>query len=966
MNTFLENITDEIISKYKENISKICIIFPSRRAGLYFKNILGRKIEKPIWSPSIFSIEDFIEKFSTYNLVDNFKLLFELYSVYKDIVNTEKIIRKDKIDYVEEEYVESFDSFYSWGEMLLKDFEIIDKYIINTGLLFKGIKNIKEIEEDFPLELQEDFKRFWGTIISSKQTDTKENFLKIWEIIGKVYLELTNRLKKSGICYAGMAYRKIYEELEKIINNLKWEKIIFAGFNSLNTVEKQLMKMLIEKGIADVYWDIDDYYISDENQEAGYFLRKNIKDLSGKVKLEKYFTSEVKKINVIGTSSFVGMAKVLGNELTEYFKDIDFNIERTAIILPDAKMLLPVLYSIPEKIKSINITMGFPFIDTSLYNLISLLIDLQSNYICENGMVKFYYSDIKKILLHPYIKFHNTFLVFDILVHIEKNNLVYLNFKDYPLETPKFIEIIFDKIETVNEAMNYLSNIIGLISSRIENDESKDSDYKKFQLEYIYSFLLSFSKLNDAINENEVEMNLETYWKVLKSVLQKISIPFTGEPLKGLQIMGLLETRALDFENVFVLSANEGVLPEGRMNKKSFIPYSLRKAFKLPTYEDEDSITSYYFYRLIQRAKNIFLIYNTDIGDEVKEKSRYIMQIENELLPRNKNITYHHKIVLSDLYNFNRKNIEIVKNDVVQRKILNINYYSPSTLIKYINCPLQFYFSNIADIQEEDEVVESFNSQIIGNILHKILELIYKPYKEKVIDEKKIEEIELKIRKSYDEIFEVAVCENNCEFLLKEYEGRDRLFKDIVYKLLVRVIENEKMYIPFKIIDTEKKIESLFNFNLMGKEFNVKISGRIDRIDEKNGITRIIDYKTGSFKLNKYDEKNSSLYFDKLILDPEFKENFQAFFYGYFYAKDNTDKKINVGIYPIKKISDGIREIKNDFVSKEEFNLFENSLKKLFSEIHNPEITFKQVEDESRCEYCPYSKLCYRDLNNTI
>jgi CRISPR/Cas system-associated exonuclease Cas4 (RecB family) len=967
LKSFLENICDEILKKYGEIIPEICVIFPSRRAGLYFKNILGNKTETPIWSPSVYSIEDFVEEFSSYSFADNFKLLFELYSVYNDVVKNEKVLLKSEIDFMDSgDDVESFDSFYPWGEMILKDFDIIDKYLVDTNLLFKRIKDLKEIEESFPIELQDSFKKFWGTLFDSKQTGAKRNFLKIWKILGKVYLEFTARLNKTGICYRGMAYRKLFEDSENIINNFKWKKIIFAGFNSLNPVEKNLMKTLVDKGIAEIYWDADNYYISDRNQEAGNFIRNNIKYFGkDEIKFSKHLVSDAKRINTIGTSSSVGMAKVLGSELKEHITDDNFNIEKTAIVLPDANLLLPVLYSIPNEIKNINITMGFPFRDTPLYSLICLLVELQNNGIYENGKIKFHHSVVEKILLHPYIKFHDTSLVYRVINYIKNENKIYFNIKDFDSEVPNILKVIFSKIENVNEAIEYLSKIMDIISSRIDKDDSKDKDYKKFQLEFIYNFYTNYSRLNEVIKENEVEMNLDTYWKFMKEVLQKISVPFTGEPLKGLQVMGLLETRVLDFENVFILSANEGVLPEGQV-QNSFIPYSLRKALKMPTYEEDDSITAYYFYRLMQRTKNIFFIYDTDIGQNVKEKSRFILQIENELLPNNKNINYVNKIVIPDVYSIEKKSIEILKTDGIMRKLMEVKHYSPTALKEYINCTLQFYFSRIAKIEEEKEIEESFDSMLIGNVLHKILEEIYLPYKGKIVKESDINDIEIMAKENFDCILVNAVRTCKSGYILKKYDGRNNLFKDIIFKLLLRVLENEKAQAPYKILDIEKEINYIFRISKNNKEIGINITGRIDRVDEKDGVIRIIDYKTGSYDLKKFDDKNPGEYFEKLISNPDYKDNFQAFFYGYFYSKDNEDKKINVGIYPVKKMQNGIDSLKAGYIEKEEYELFENSLKKLFMEIYDTEIPFKQVEDEKRCAYCPYSGLCYRDLNNTI
>ncbi len=967
MTTFLENICDEIVSKYRNIIPDICVVFPSRRAGLYFKNVLGKKSGIPVWSPSVYSIEDFVEEFSSYSFADNFKLLSELYTSYSDVMSKEEKINKNSSEYADgDDGIESFDSFYSWGEMLLNDFDIIDKYLADTNLLFKRITDLKEMEESFPLELQESFKNFWGTLVNGKQTGVKKNFLKIWNVLGKVYTDFTARLSAGRICYPGMAYRKLFKEYEDVISKFEWKKIIFAGFNSLNPVEEKIMKVLLDRGIAEIYWDADEYYISDNNQEAGNFIGKNLKSLNQcEIRFGKNLESDSKNIFVIGTSASVGMAKALGSELKELIAKNDFEEEKSAIVLPDCKLLLPVLYSIPDEIKKINVTMGFRFSDTPLFSLIYLLMELQENSIYENGQVKFHYVFVKKILLHQYIKFQDPSVVYGILNLIKKENKIYFSLEDYARDVPRILKIIFSKVESMGNVISYISDIIDIISSKIGEDESKDNDYKKIQAEYLYNFFLYFNRLNDVIRESGIEMNIDTYKKLLIDILKKISIPFTGEPLKGLQVMGLLETRALDFENVFMLSVNEGILPEGK-TQNSFIPYSLRKALKIPTFETEDSITAYYFYRLMQRAKNIYLIYDVNFGNYVREKSRFILQIENELIRKNKNINYVSKTVIAELCKFEKKNIAIQKNNKVSEKLKNIGHFSPTAVSEFIFCPLQFYFKRVAGIKEEEKIEESFTPLLIGNVIHKILEEMYKPYKGKIINEKILKEIEKTVTDDFDNIFRDAVGKCESDYILKEYNGRNILFRDIVAGLLKRLLECEKSQIPFKILDLEKEVIYKLKIPLKNEEISFRIKGRIDRIDEKDGIIRIIDYKTGNYELKKFDERNPDEYFNRLISDAEYKDNFQAFFYGYFYWKNNEGKKINVGIYPIKKILNGLDKLKKDYIEIEEFLMFEYNLRKLFSGIYDSDVAFIQTEDEKKCAFCPYSGLCYRDLKNTI
>lgn len=967
MNTFLDNISDLIIEKHKGDFSNLCVVFPSKRAGLHFKNTFGKKFDSPVWSPSVFSIEDFIKEMSGYVFADSLILLIELFTVYKEVVSEEKTVLENGTEFIEDsESDENFDSFYMWGEMLLKDFDIVDKYLVDAGVLFKRIKDLKEIEESFPIELHDAFKKFWGTLFNTNSSLVKENFLKIWQILESLYRKFRERLNEKNICYPGMAYRKLYDELKTENTKIGWKKIIFAGFNSLSTSEKNIMQMLAGKGIAEIYWDADEYYYSDNKQEAGNFLRMNVKYFGQDgINFDSDLLNSEKNINVIGISSTAGMAKVFGSELKILTGDRGFHADKTVVVLPEENLLMPVLYSVPEEIKNLNVTMGMPFRDTPLYGLINLIFELQDNCIFEKGKYKFHHAEVEKILLHPYVKFSGIGNIYNIINHIKDKNIVYFSVDEYKGEIPEIVKIIFKKISVSGEIKPYLSGIIDYIAGKIESDKSGDANYKKYQFEYIYNFYEYFNRFNDAIGKLIQEISTETYRRILKNLLSNVTIPFTGEPLKGLQIMGMLETRNIDFENVFIVSVNEGVLPKGNA-QNSFIPYSLRKAMRIPTYEEEDSITAYYFYRLLQKAKNIYLIYNTDIGNNTKEKSRYILQIENELITRNNKINYNNKIVIPEPFAIEKKSIEIVKDENVLNKLKELKNFSPSSLNKYINCSLQFYFDKIAGLKEDEFIEETFDSKLIGNVIHKILEDIYQPYKGEIIDGKSINEIAENIESNYRDILEKAVRDCESGYVLNEFGGKNLLFSDIIYQLLKRVLENEKEQVPFKIISLEEGIKDVIVFESGNVENQINIEGRIDRIDENEGVTRILDYKTGGFELKKFSEEFREDYFTQLITNPDYKENFQAFFYGYFYSKQNKEKKINVGIYPIKRMKDGVHILKERFIENELFEMFGMYFTKLLKEIFNPDIPFKQTGDEKRCSYCPYSGICYRDLKNTI
>lgn len=963
MKTFIEKIVNEIIKEDVSKFSNMCIVFPSRRACIYFKKILASKLEDPIWSPDVLGIQDMVEKLSPYRIPDNLILIFELFDIYKRI---EKNAR--------------FDDFYPWGEMLLTDFDTIDKYLVDTDNLFTNVKNLRSIDDEFPTELPEDFKKFWGSIFNIDNefeiSEAKEEFIKLWEVMGEMYNSFRKTLQEKNIAYEGMAYRRIYEDIKKGVFNPVWDKVIFAGFNALTRCEEEIISELIIRKKAVLYWDADNYYVIDTKQESGKFIRQNFKNLNIKSPewIENNLLTDKKSISFVGASLQEGMVKALGNELSEFLKSDSIEFEKTAIILSDENLLLPVLYSIPEQIKEFNVTMGLPFKNTPLYNLIRLIISLQENKIVNNDKVFFYHNDVEQLLMHPYIKFHNPSYVFKKTEEIKYFNLVFVSEEEILFDrsndskhsTPEILKVVFKNVKDYNGVYNYFENIINIISDRIEQNSSNEPAYEKFQLEYIFNFYTNLNKLNEVLIKYAAEINLKTYWNLLKEILSNVKIPFTGEPEKGLQIMGLLETRALDFDNIFMISMNEGMIPKGNTHN-SFIPYTLRKAFRMPTYEDNDAISGYYFYRLLQKAKNVFLFYDAKVGEFVKEKSRFLLQTGNELTKSNKQIIFSQKLVSPDL-NFTKVNDISIKKSKEVLKELETMEFSASSLNKFINCPLDFYFSKVANLKEDDIVEEIFSASMIGTIIHALMKNLYLKYKGKTISVEIIENLIEKLNEDYDKFFNQVI--SSIPRLSKfniNLSGRNLLLKSIIRKLVERVLINEIKEIPFKILGHEIDINSKLNIGSNGKDLQIIVKGRIDRIDEKDNLIRILDYKTGQTHFKPITKKNEAIYFDELFSDPDFKDSFQACLYGYLYSREFKKENISVGLYPLKKLGkEGIKMIKdnNSHLNKDELDSFEDGLKKLLQRIFNPDEDFTQTENEDNCKYCSFSSICYRETKD--
>ncbi len=969
MDRFLEEITKRIIDRYKDNFD-ISVIFPSRRAGLYFKRYFSKYITSPCWSPEVLSLTDFISKYSGLEIKDNLPIIFELYEIYST--------------YFPEE---SFEDFIYWGEIIINDFDIIDKYLVDDTQIFKAIKDWKEIEVKFPTEIPEEYSIFWQTLLETK-TPEKESFLKTWEALGKIYKEFTSLLISKKIAYEGLAFRQLFNLLSsgKDINK---EKIIFTGFYAFSKAEEEIISYLIEKNKAELFFDIDNFYFDNQNQEAGYYLRKSIEKFKAvakkkKLKTEDYIfiidsnnlLSKDKKISIIGAPLQTGMVKALGAKLLEIVKSSNNskeNLNDTVVILPDESILLQVLYSIPDEIGEFNVTLGFPFKNTPLFSLLLLIQDLHKNSIKIDGKTLFHYTDIERILLHPYVRFIDIRAIWKIINTLNQNNIIYSsvvgseelknifdeNINDNAIE---IIQKIFSNINNnLNSVLEYINNLILAISKKIEN--SNDEYYKKFQFEYIFYFYNEFEKLRQLISKHKPEFNINVLFKILINICKKMYIPFSGEPIKGLQVMGLLESRNLDFENVFILSLNEGILPSLDY-KNSFIPYKLRKVFGLPTYEDSSKIEAYFFYRLIQRAKNIYLLYDTEISNYSKEKSRFILQIEKDIFKSHTGLnkkTFTLSIPSQKIFP-----ITIEKTEDVQNILMNISHLSPTSLITYIDCKLKFYFERVIHLEKLDIPTEELDEATIGSIFHKIMELIYRPYIGKTVTYEIIENFISKniFEEKFNTLFENAIntiINERKRNISLEYSEKNKLIKNVIKEFVKKSLEADKGKVPIDIIDLEKKIEFPLEIKITEtRNKNINIKGFIDRIDKIGGKIRIVDYKTGNKNFLTLKPEKGGDFFTKIFNDSKYKDSFQIFLYLYIISRQENSTELKAELLYPKDNNKIYESLKENHITSEEYDDFYNNLINLINEIFNSTIPFTQTTNEEKCHYCLYKNICYK------
>jgi len=948
--TFLQDIITDL-DKKKIDWSKTTLVFPNKRSGLFFRKYLAKHLEKASLSPRIYSLEEFILSFSNSIEADNLSLIFDLFEVYRKL----------------NPRAENFDKFYYWGEMLLRDFEDIDQHLVDPQQIFRGVKDQKELEENFRFLDPEHLKviqSFWASFLP-KASNQQVQFLRLWEILNQIYEQFRSQLKSRNEGYRGMLYREVLSLLDLKIK--KWDKgpLVFGGFNALTKVEEEIIKYFVREEKASLYWDFDDYYLKNEKQEAGNFLRGYKADsLLGKSFGDKevdLLQKTPKDIHAIGVPLKVGQAKVAGKLIAE---EQGLTDEKTVVVLADEGMLFPMLNSVPQTVRDINVTMGFPLRHTPLYSLLQALLELQqSRRTTKDGKPYFYYKHVLSILRHPYLVELYREEVQKIGDTIAKFNKVYVG-GEWLGEYHSFFTQTFIDIDE-GELPQYVESLL----LHVINEEGSS-----LEKEYIHHFLRQLRRLSDLVSERKMKLEMEVFLKLFRQIMQSLRLPFTGEPLKGLQVMGILETRNLDFDNVIVLSMNEGSWPvENRSS--SFIPFNIRKAFELPTFDQQESIFAYLFYRLMQRTKRAWFLYNTEEDFNLKgEISRYVRQLELESGHEIK-----HQLLSIPVNICPPKAITITKNELV---LQGLNQYStsaekpkrltPSALNIYLDCRLKFYFRYILKLYEPEEVKEEIDPGSFGNILHLTMELLYGNFTEKNGHSKVVKEDIGGLRNQLPEIVEEAFRKHYGLVSSQDFkfEGRNIIARSIILKFANAILDKDSAYAPFDVIGLEAGEREGFSLELpIDLKTTVALKGIIDRVDLKDEVVRVIDYKTG--KDEKKAEDIPSL-FDR----DDKKRNkaaMQVLYYALMFRKSypEMDYPLTPGIFNSRELfSDGfdvkLRMLNDKGRHSQVWDArpllpeFESELTGLLREIFDPAIDFDQTEDVKKCRWCPYKGICHR------
>ena len=962
MTPFLYRIAKTFYAQFGENLYQHTFVFPNRRAGLFFQKYLAEISGKPLFSPQVITINEFIEQLSSYQQVDKIELLVMLYDLFITISKSD----------------ESFDDFVYWGEMLLSDFDDVDKYMVDAKQLFTNVTDLKSID-DHATYLTENqiaaIRQFWSNFMPYENSDTKKEFIETWQVLSPLYTQFRKILHDKGMGYQGMIYRDVAERAKnKEIFNIPQGEIVFVGLHALSTSEIKLLQHLRANGNADFYWDYESPFVDDPANKASLWVERNRTLFPSKYTIELPTFDEKINIEIMGIPSGVGQAKHATSILNQLIADGQIpnpsQAINTAVVLPDESLLLPVLYSVPESIGKINVTMGYSLSHSAISGLIKYLADAQRKVRIVDGQRFYYFRYVISILNNSLVKIAAKSQGEALKANILANNQVMV--PESELQSHPLFQFIFRPIDNWQGISGYLklvlTSVYGYLTKATQEekefeDEQENYDVESMDLEreFVVQYFKTITRLEETLKDVTVNMTFDTYFKLLDRLAISLSVSFSGEPLSGLQVMGVLETRVLDFENIIILSMNEGVFPLKKPSN-SFIPYTLRNGFDMPTYEFQDSIFAYHFYRMISRAKNVYLLYDTRAeGAQSGEVSRYFYQIKY-LYPDKFNL--NERLFTYQVKSPQGESIVVNKTGKVWDKLSQYmvggeRALSASSFNNYIDCPLRFYLMHVEELSEEDEVEESIEHSIFGSILHMIMQKIYDRYKGKVVTVDMLNEImknDIFLTEKLEEAFAKYYTKQPDK--PKPLKGNNYLVGETLRTYIKQVLKIDARIAPFLYIDSEKRFNLSHTVN---DNLAVNFRGSIDRIDEVKGVTRIIDYKSGQGDLN---FKQLEDLFDSSKNNRP-KPILQVFIYSYFYHMLATERVLSPGIYFMRTsfqnfssaISCNKQEVDDISVYFDEFStLFNDKISELF----NKDIPFTQTENEKNCEYCPFRSLCER------
>ena len=959
MESFLKLVAADLYKHTKGNLAHTAVVFPNKRAGLFFNEYLAQESDSPIWSPAYVSISELFRSLSPWEVGDPVKLVCELYKIFRR----------------ETQSTETLDDFYFWGEMLISDFDDADKNKVDTDKLFSNLQDLRNIMDDYTFiddEQEEAIRQFFQNFSIERRTALKERFISLWDVLGNIYKGFRESLASQNIAYEGMLYRHVIEHLD--VDKLPYEKYVFVGFNVLNKVEHTLFTQLKDVGKAVFYWDYDEFYMKENRQavthEAGEFIRRNLRDFPSPLSGELFKNlSKPKEVHYIASSTENAQARYLPqwirNNLTTPEKE-------TAVVLCNEALLQPVLHSLPAEVKHVNITMGFPLSQTPVYSFLIALLELHTHgFNFKSG--RYTFQSVVTLLKHPYTR-QLTGQAELLEKELTRNNRFY----PLPGELGKdeFLTRLFTPLSgNLNLCIRLsetLQQVAGIYQANTSGTEDTDA-FNQLYRESLFKAYTTINRFRTLIEEDELTVQSETFRRLLVKVLSATNIPFHGEPAIGMQVMGVLETRNLDFRHLVLLSVNEGQLPKSG-GDSSFIPYNLRKAFGMTIIEHKIAVYAYYFYRLLQRAERITLMYNTSSdGLNRGEWSRFMLQFL---------IEWPHPITRQFLEAGQSPQgtspITVEKTPDVMRRMQSLfdvranpkAKFSPSALNYYLDCPLKFYYRYVAGLSAPDEVSAEIDSATFGSIFHYAAEHIYKDLTThgKVINKEALETLlrnEVKLQDYVDTAFKKLFF-NVPQNEKPEYNGVQLINSAVIARYLKQLLQNDLRYAPFTFIASEMEVDEPIDIQTPKGVIKSRIGGIIDRMDSKDGTLRIVDYKTGG-------DADTPPHVESLFIPDKKRSNyvFQTFLYAAIMCRKQPTMKIAPALLYIHRAATEtyspviqMGEPRKPKEAVEDFSKYEKEyrerLQGLLEEIFNPEKSFTQTEIIEKCTYCDFKALCKR------
>ena len=959
MESFLKLVAADLYKHTEGNLAHTAVVFPNKRAGLFFNEYLAQEPDSPIWSPAYVSISELFRSLSPWEVGDPVKLVCELYKIFRR----------------ETQSTETLDDFYFWGEMLISDFDDADKNKVDTDKLFSNLQDLRNIMDDYTFiddEQEEAIRQFFQNFSIERRTALKERFISLWDVLGNIYKGFRESLASQNIAYEGMMYRHVIEHLD--VDKLPYEKYVFVGFNVLNKVEHTLFTQLKDAGKAVFYWDYDEFYMKENRQavthEAGEFIRRNLRDFPSPLSGELFKNlSKPKEVHYIASSTENAQARYLPqwirNNLTTPEKE-------TAVVLCNEALLQPVLHSLPAEVKHVNITMGFPLSQTPVYSFLIALLELHTHgFNFKSG--RYTFQSVVTLLKHPYTR-QLTGQAELLEKELTRNNRFY----PLPGELGKdeFLTRLFTPLSgNLNLCIRLsetLQQVAGIYQANTSGTEDTDA-FNQLYRESLFKAYTTINRFRTLIEEDELTVQSETFRRLLVKVLSTTNIPFHGEPAIGMQVMGVLETRNLDFRHLVLLSVNEGQLPKSG-GDSSFIPYNLRKAFGMTTIEHKIAVYAYYFYRLLQRAERITLMYNTSSdGLNRGEWSRFMLQFL---------IEWPHPITRQFLEAGQSPQgtspITVEKTPDVMRRMQSLfdvranpkAKFSPSALNYYLDCPLKFYYRYVAGLSAPDEVSAEIDSATFGSIFHYAAEHIYKDLTThgKVINKEALETLlrnEVKLQDYVDTAFKKLFF-NVPQNEKPEYNGVQLINSAVIARYLKQLLQNDLRYAPFTFIASEMEVDEPIDIQTPKGVIKSRIGGIIDRMDSKDGTLRIVDYKTGG-------DADTPPHVESLFIPDKKRSNyvFQTFLYAAIMCRKQPTMKIAPALLYIHRAATEtyspviqMGEPRKPKEAVEDFSKYEKEyrerLQGLLEEIFNPEKSFTQTEIIEKCTYCDFKALCKR------